>query len=632
MESFNGKFRDELLNGEPFLGMENARCVIDRWRLDYNHRRPHSALDYQTPAVFAANCVLEASATLHPLEHRTTTDPTLYHSESYTIWGQVTQLCGGFHSWTSQDIAMHQTNYVLSVIIALLIGWLVDPAALAAQTSVETQESEKLAAKRKEMKKRRRGIIYNNDGNGIFAAGANTPDGFLAQRMKAVPGSTVGSVFYNTGATTMFTHQTKVGEVYGKYSPRHGANIRALAKLNTDTLSLVTQFCHQNALEVFFTYRINDIHDCFLDWERSTWKRKHPEYLMGKLGDWEKYLESDPRRRWAALDFEIREVRDYLIAIIDDVMARYDVDGIEIDYLRNPLFFRPNRSLKPATRDQVGILTRFQRRIRDLAYKHGNRRGRPMLIATRVPVSRRMGRYVGIDIEQWLKDDLLDVLTIGVGCMPFTNPIRDLIKLGHAHDVPVYPTIAGSGRTGQQSVEHWRGAAANMYHAGADGMVFFNLFPKKPKHPLFMQLGSSRKLGRMNKVFALDNQAIGDGGINHTIIKPAIPLTLNSSKPSCQLTLPVGDDVAGVAKEGRLDSAVLRIRFKRLAGKAADIIEVRLNGNVVKSAAEDSGLVTYTTDPSQYRHGDNAIVLRLRETAKPIMATVSAVELHVKYK
>ena len=79
VESFNGKFRDELLNGELFLGLEDARWVIDRWRLDYNHRRPHSALDYQTPAAFAANCVLEDSATLHPPEHRTTTDLTLSH-------------------------------------------------------------------------------------------------------------------------------------------------------------------------------------------------------------------------------------------------------------------------------------------------------------------------------------------------------------------------------------------------------------------------------------------------------------------------------------------------------------------------------------------------------------------------
>ena len=55
VESFNGKLRDELLNQELFRSLEEARWVLDRWRLDYNHHRPHSSLDYQTPAAFAAS-------------------------------------------------------------------------------------------------------------------------------------------------------------------------------------------------------------------------------------------------------------------------------------------------------------------------------------------------------------------------------------------------------------------------------------------------------------------------------------------------------------------------------------------------------------------------------------------------
>lgn len=69
IESFNGKLRDELLNRELFLSPEEARFVIDRWRLDYNHYRIHSALNYQTPAAYAAGCVLPASAMPSPPEH-----------------------------------------------------------------------------------------------------------------------------------------------------------------------------------------------------------------------------------------------------------------------------------------------------------------------------------------------------------------------------------------------------------------------------------------------------------------------------------------------------------------------------------------------------------------------------------
>ena len=54
IESFNSRFRQELLDRELFLGLEDARWCVDRWRLDYNHYRPHSSLGYVPPAEFAA--------------------------------------------------------------------------------------------------------------------------------------------------------------------------------------------------------------------------------------------------------------------------------------------------------------------------------------------------------------------------------------------------------------------------------------------------------------------------------------------------------------------------------------------------------------------------------------------------
>jgi putative transposase len=49
-ESFNGKFRDELLNGEIFYTLREAQIVIEQWRHHYNTLRPHSALNYRPPA------------------------------------------------------------------------------------------------------------------------------------------------------------------------------------------------------------------------------------------------------------------------------------------------------------------------------------------------------------------------------------------------------------------------------------------------------------------------------------------------------------------------------------------------------------------------------------------------------
>ena len=64
VESFNSKLRDELLNRELFLHIDELRYVADRWRMDYNHYRPHSSLDYMAPAAFAAKCLEQGSATL----------------------------------------------------------------------------------------------------------------------------------------------------------------------------------------------------------------------------------------------------------------------------------------------------------------------------------------------------------------------------------------------------------------------------------------------------------------------------------------------------------------------------------------------------------------------------------------
>ena len=54
-ESFNGTLRDELLNGEIFYSLEEARIVIERWRREYNEIRPHSSLGYRPPAPAACS-------------------------------------------------------------------------------------------------------------------------------------------------------------------------------------------------------------------------------------------------------------------------------------------------------------------------------------------------------------------------------------------------------------------------------------------------------------------------------------------------------------------------------------------------------------------------------------------------
>ena len=53
IESFHDKLRDECLNRELFGNLQEARVILESWRVEYNERRPHSSLGYQTPSEYA---------------------------------------------------------------------------------------------------------------------------------------------------------------------------------------------------------------------------------------------------------------------------------------------------------------------------------------------------------------------------------------------------------------------------------------------------------------------------------------------------------------------------------------------------------------------------------------------------
>ena len=89
-ESFNARFRDELLNGEIFYTLREAQIVIEQWRRHYNTKRPHSALGYKA-----------ASTGEHHPHRRKTDDALTFKSDQSVGAGQciyALAALGDFHS------------------------------------------------------------------------------------------------------------------------------------------------------------------------------------------------------------------------------------------------------------------------------------------------------------------------------------------------------------------------------------------------------------------------------------------------------------------------------------------------------------------------------------------------------
>ena len=132
-----------------------------------------------------------------------------------------------------------------------------------------------------------------------------------------------------------------------------------------------------------------------------------------------------------------------------------------------------------------------------------------MLVASRVPNTTARCRYVGIDIPRWLRDDIVDVVSLGGGYVPLNAEWPELIELGRSYGVPVYPVLSASGFRGSYgAIEMWRAAASNAYHAGATGVYLFNHFPNKPSAQ-FQELGDRKSLATMDKVFVVENDPDG---------------------------------------------------------------------------------------------------------------------------
>ncbi|HPD18049.1 MAG TPA: integrase core domain-containing protein [Candidatus Goldiibacteriota bacterium] len=82
MESFNDKFRDECLNENYFVTVEQAQAITDNWRREYNFERPHSSLNYMIPDDFLSKH-LKLTEIKKPLNS---------NYEWYRKWGMVNRI------------------------------------------------------------------------------------------------------------------------------------------------------------------------------------------------------------------------------------------------------------------------------------------------------------------------------------------------------------------------------------------------------------------------------------------------------------------------------------------------------------------------------------------------------------
>ncbi len=490
---------------------------------------------------------------------------------------------------------------------------------------------------RKQAAQRRRRVIFNSDAGDADPGELKVadPEEFLKSRKTGLVGSSVDSIFYSTDqGFDYYTHYSEISEVSYAVNPV----LKQLIDQGTDPLQITVEFGRNNGIEIFWSFRMNDAHDVD-DGPLSRFKKEHPQYMFGTKEN------TPPLGAWTAVDYALPEVREHVFETFQDVCSRYDIDGIELDFFRRPVCFKRGAWGQILGPEELDTMSGLLRRVRTMADEIGTRRGRPLLIAVRVPDSVGFCLGLGIDLVRWLKEDLIDIMVVGGDF--WLQPWQRMVELGHRFDVPVYPCLRGSpiGRWPVEALGHRKGTlhtrrtdkayhahALDAWNAGADGIYVFNLnYWCPPSHSLWTDLGDPDKLATLDKIYHVsvmgrppDMQSYGPMGgrgerFGHLpTLSPNQPRELITGK-AVATTIGVADDLSAAKDQGLRAELKLNVQVENLPG--ADGPSVKLNGEALTNVSltwESEMSETwheYAVDPQILKRGDNSLEITLTADA-----------------
>ncbi|NMA43283.1 MAG: family 10 glycosylhydrolase, partial [Oligosphaeraceae bacterium] len=385
-------------------------------------------------------------------------------------------------------------------ILCLTAAVLLTQAACTTYDAPVMSESEYAAAKAA-MLARPRKIMHNNDGSDVVYFKKKdrpvTVQKFLDLRTSYTAG-TVDTIIYSpiSSGFAQFTVELPgcswlTADPPLRKAPPIPENERVyiniakeLKELGTDALQAVIEFGHAHNQEVFFGFRTNDTHDFHYHPEYdnkffSEWKDVHRHCLFGEDHTQNNIVHGS----WSSVDFAHPEARQKQIDMVQAVVDKYDIDGIEFDFSRYlPMFKRvaAGDEANQAERDQ---LTGMYREIRRIVDRKGRERGRPILISMQLPDSVGYCRAIGIDLEVWLEEGLLDIMALPDSFR--LNTYADGAALAHKYGRLYYAQLGypspferreeNSTLMSRLQAPSYYARALNALESGADGLLYANI-------------------------------------------------------------------------------------------------------------------------------------------------------------
>lgn len=249
-----------------------------------------------------------------------------------------------------------------------------------------------------------------------------------------------------------------------------------------DLIRTHVEHCRQVGVAPFISYRLNDGHHV-RDLEKAL-QQGRPSQNMSRFY-WENYQEyrlGPDAKDWdqGVFNWAVPEVREQKLAFIREICEKYDIAGLELDFLRHLSYFRQEETT-PAERRV--IMTGFVSQVRDILDRTVHS-GQRRWLCVRVPSLLEMNDAAGIDLAGFVEAgvDMINLSSSYFTCQATDLPrVRQLLPetplyLEMAHTPMTGKALAGSGTQVYQRTtdEQFYTTAHLAYTQGADGVSLFN--------------------------------------------------------------------------------------------------------------------------------------------------------------
>ena len=425
-------------------------------------------------------------------------------------------------------------------------------------------------------------VICTDDGWVLAATPPPITVANLRDKVVRAYEGTPAALWWSVGDHEVYQFETRKGEIIGHENT--GANVRHLMSTCGGPLTVLSRLCREAGIQFFPRFRMNSHYDMEpTSHLYGRFRREHPELLIGRPGEAIPAGSTEYGLR-SGLDYALPAVRAHAAEIICELFEAFEVEGVELDFMRHPAFFRPDEA-----HQNRYLMTDLVRHVRDRMDRAGQDRGRRIKLAIRVPPTLADSARIGLDVAAWMAQGLVDIVVAGGGFIPYETPIEEFVAAGAGREIAVYGCIEATRYADEFNL---RALAHRFWAAGASGVYLYNFYTMSPEWNgrVLNQLADPAQLEHLCKRYELDQTASFTNPYHCAYPCDNIERAFRYASPPAQLPvvlvkdhvgrgallrLHVADDLEAGTASGGLERCTLALRLDGM-GPAGEL-EVRLN-------------------------------------------------------